>query len=74
MMRTAPAPQGPWSGPVKLFDAQEPEGGGWVYDALAHAEYATDGGLTQIVTYSRSTGFFQSEVRVVKVKLEQAGE
>ena len=69
MLRTAPAPEGPWSRAVKLFDAQKPDGGDWVYDALAHPEYAQNDGLTQYVTYSRSTGFFRSEHRVVKVEL-----
>lgn len=73
MLRTAPAPEGPWSRTVKLFDNKEPEGGGWVYDALAHPEYAQNDGLTQYVTYSRSTGFFLSEIRVVKVVLKDMG-
>ncbi len=73
MLRTAPAPEGPWSRAVKLFDAKKPEGGDWVYDILAHPEYAEDDGLTQYLTYSRSTAFFRSEIRVVKVKLKDMG-
>jgi len=69
MLRTAPAPEGPWSQEVKLFDAEVLENDDWVYDALAHPEYAQNDGLTQYVTYSRSTGTDRSEHRVVKVEL-----
>ena len=70
-MRSAPAPEGPWSRPVQAFKAMAPVGDpGWVYDALPHPEVSPDGGRTQYVTYSRSTGPFASEMRVVEVVLE----
>ncbi len=70
VLRTAPRPEGPWSATLRLFEAQAPsEGNGWVYDAQAHAEFAEDGGRVQYVTYSRSTGFFEGEFRLVRVTL-----
>ena len=68
-LRTAPRPEGPWSRAVTAFRAQKPEGGGWVYDAVAHPEFDLDGGRVIHVTYSRSTGFLQGEFRVVRVEL-----
>ena len=42
---------------------------GNVYDAHAHSEYDMNGGQTVFVTYSRATGAFTSEVRLVAVRL-----
>jgi len=75
MLRTAPRPEGPWSRPVKVFKAMasttEP---GWINDVLVHPKYTTDGGQTIYVTYSRQTGLFQSEVRLVKVEIEKTSD
>ena len=71
MMRTSPSPEGPWSGEVKMFDAEKPEEGDWVYDALAHPEYQQDNGRIIYITYTRNTGSLQSEMRLVKVELER---
>ncbi len=71
MMRTAPAPEGPWSAEAKVFDAEKPEEGEWVYDALAHPEYQRENGRIIYVTYTRNTGFLQSEMRLVEVELEK---
>lgn len=71
MLRTAPAPEGPWSEAVKLFDAEKPEEGDWVYDVLAHPEYQREDGRFIYVTYTRNTGFLQSEMRLVEVELEK---
>jgi len=70
MMRTAPAPEGPWSREIQAFAAMPPTGGGTVYDAQAHPEYDVDGGRTMYVTYSRATGPFASEVRLVSIDLQ----
>lgn len=70
MIRTAPNPEGPWSGERVLFTAQQPTSGN-VYDARAHSEYDLNGGQTIFVTYSRSTGEFSSEVRLVSVQLQR---
>jgi hypothetical protein len=69
VMRTAESPEGPWSAEELLFVAQGPVVGENIYDALAHAEYAQDGGRILYVTYTRATGEFQSEVRLVQVEL-----
>ncbi|MGO9336160.1 MAG: DUF4185 domain-containing protein [Terracidiphilus sp.] len=69
MMRTAPAPEGPWSVATLAFTAMQPASG-WVYDAHAHPEYDANGGQTIYVTYSRATpAAFTSEVRLVAVVL-----
>ncbi len=69
VMRTAPNPEGPWSSEVVAFVAMQPASGN-VYDAHAHSEYDINGGQTIFVTYSRSTGTFSSEVRLVSVQLQ----
>jgi hypothetical protein len=70
MIRTAPSPEGPWSGEKILFTAKQPTSGN-VYDARAHSEYDLNGGQTIFVTYSRTTGAFLSEVRLVSVQLQR---
>jgi len=70
-MRTSLNPEGPWSGEVTTFTAMKPVGGGNVYDALAHPEYNVSGGQTMFVSYSRSTGAFSSEVRLVSLQLSR---
>jgi len=69
VMRTAPNPEGPWSSAETLFVAMQPIQGN-VYDAHAHPEYDANGGQTIFVTYSRATGTFSSEVRLVSVQLQ----
>ncbi len=72
VLRTAPAPEGPWSQPVKAFTAMQPSQGN-VYDAHAHSEYDAKGGQTIYVSYSRSLPApFTSEVRLVSVQLARA--
>ncbi len=72
MIRTAPAPEGPWSDEIVAFQALAPTSGN-VYDAVAHAEYDVNGGQTFFVSYSRSTGDFTSEMRLVEVTVAPAG-
>ncbi len=69
MMRTAAHPAGPWSKAVKVFSTQKPDGGEWTYDALAHPELEREDGRVQVITYSRTTGFLQGEVRVVELEI-----
>ncbi len=69
-LRTAPNPEGPWSREVTAFEAMQPTSGD-VYDAHAHSEYDANGGQTIFVTYSRATGAFTSEVRLVSVELQR---
>lgn len=70
VMRTSPNPEGPWSPEVTVFVAMQPTSGN-VYDAHAHSEYDVNGGQTIFVTYSRATGTFTSEVRLVSVTLQR---
>ncbi len=70
MIRTAPRPEGPWSGERTAFLAMPPTSGN-VYDARCHSEYDLNGGQTIFVTYSRATGAFTSEVRLVSLQLQQ---
>ncbi|MGA7754689.1 MAG: DUF4185 domain-containing protein [Candidatus Sulfotelmatobacter sp.] len=70
VMRTAPNPEGPWSREVVAFVAMQPVQGN-VYDAHAHSEYDLDGGQTIFVTYSRATGTFSSQVRLVSIQLQR---
>jgi Domain of unknown function (DUF4185) len=69
IMRTSPNPQGPWSDETTAFSAMQPSQGN-TYDAHAHPEYDANGGQTIFVTYSRSTGAFTSEVRLVSIQLQ----
>jgi hypothetical protein len=70
MIRTAPNPEGPWSGERTAFTAMQPASGN-VYDARSHSEYDLNSGQTIFVTYSRATGSFTSEVRLVSLELRQ---
>jgi Domain of unknown function (DUF4185) len=74
MLRTAPNPEGPWSGETLAFVAMAPASGN-IYDALAHPEYDLNGGQTIFVSYSRATpAAFTSEVRLVSVELAAAAQ
>jgi hypothetical protein len=73
VLRTAPAPEGPWSDPVDVFVAEEAVSStGWVYDALAHPEFSEEGGRVIYITYSRETAPITSEMRLVRVELERS--
>jgi hypothetical protein len=71
VMRTAPRPEGPWSGELHLFNAMNQSDGDPPYAALAHAEYAKEGGRIEYVTYYRSTGDWSGEIRLVEVTLSK---
>lgn len=71
MMRSSPAPEGPWSEEVELFQPMQTEGGDNVYDALEHAELASPDSRTLYISYSRETGPFLSEMRLVEVTLSE---
>jgi hypothetical protein len=73
MVRTASAPQGPWSNEMIAFTAMAPANGN-TYDAQAHSEYDTNGGQTIFVTYSRDHGDFTSEVHLVRLDLTVTGK
>jgi hypothetical protein len=71
MIRTAPAPQGPWSLPKVLFNALPPVNDiGWIYDSLAHPEFSEDQGRIVYITYSRQIAPGQSDMHLIAVELE----
>jgi hypothetical protein len=73
MIRTAEQPEGPWSRASELFEGSESQSFmGWIYDALAHPELSTDKGRTIYITYSRHTGPFRTEFRLVAVEVALA--
>jgi len=69
MYRVAYAPWGPWSDQALLFHGMP--GQSFDYAALSHPEYAEGDGQTQYVTYVRTTGLFESEIRLVQVVFGQ---
>ncbi len=70
VMRTAPTPTGPWSAELLLFTADAPADAS-VYDALAHRDYAEDGGRVQYITYSRANdrAWLATDFPLVRVEL-----
>ena len=73
MLRTARQPEGPWSQASALFEGSDSQSFmGWIYDALAHPELSTDEGRTMYITYSRNTGPFRTEFRLVAVEVALA--
>jgi hypothetical protein len=73
VIRTSPAPQGPWSAELLAFTAMQPQQGN-TYDAHEHSEYDVNGGQTIYVSYSRGLpASFASEVRLVSLQLQTTG-
>jgi hypothetical protein len=68
-MRTAEAPEGPWSAGRELFQA-EPADEGFVYCGLGHAELQREDGRYEYVSYYRGTGDWTGEIRLVEVEVE----
>ena len=64
-LRTAPSPEGPWSDAVVAFTAP-----GAIYAVYQHPEMQGDGGKRIRVSYSRSTGDFQGEIRLIEIALK----
>lgn len=72
MLRTAPSPEGPWSGEMHAFTSIAPIDG-TTFDAQAHAEFASDGGRIVYVTYSRQTSTAGAgEMRLIALTLTRA--
>lgn len=69
VMRSADAPEGPWSNETFVAKPMAPVGGGDVYDAIAHEELSLDNGRRIYVSYSRGTGAFLSQMRLIEVSL-----
>jgi hypothetical protein len=69
LMRTAPRPEGPWSGPVEAYESPAPARG-TNYAAREHPELARDGGRTIVVSYYHPTGALTGEMRLVELTFE----
>jgi hypothetical protein len=61
--QTSPTPWGPWTDPKPMFTG-DPTNTLWDYAMFAHPEYATNGGLTQYITYYNPQTYQQELVRV----------
>ena len=73
-LRTAPAPEGPWSAPLVFAETLKPEtesGVTWSYAGCGHGELARDNGRIEYVSYYRTTGFFLGEIRLLELTLER---
>ncbi|MBS1911287.1 MAG: hypothetical protein JST22_04820 [Bacteroidetes bacterium] len=66
-MRTAPAPQGPWSDPVTMFTGADPPSGSNDYAGKEQPHLAADGGQRIYVTYHQPTGFLSGRIHLVEV-------
>ncbi len=69
VLRTAPAPEGPWSEAVEIAPCLPTTFSIGCYAGVAHPEFSRENGLVEFVTYYRETGFFEGEIRVVEVRL-----
>lgn len=67
VLRTADDPRGPWSAAEYLFDGKRSPEGQAPYSGLGHAELAS--GVTEYVSYYRTTAPFRGELRLVAVDL-----
>jgi hypothetical protein len=69
-LRTAAAPEGPWSDARKLFTGVAPPSG-YDYAGKEHPELSANGGTTLVVSYAHPLGGFAGEVRAVSVVLDE---
>lgn len=67
-MRSASHPEGPWSAATKLFTAPPPSSGN-DYAGKEHPELAGTGDRSLVVSYARSTGTFDGQIRLSSVAL-----
>ncbi len=75
-LRTAPAPEGPWSAPLVIAETLKPEAdtdAPWSYAGCGHGELARENGRIEFVSYYRTTGFFLGEIRLLELTLERPG-
>lgn len=67
VLRTAPAPQGPWSAPMTIATGIAPPSGNVDYVAREHPELSSNNGQSIVISYSRPLGNFRGEVRLMGV-------
>ncbi len=70
-LRTAPAPQGPWSADEAVYMADPSWDGEVAYGGLAHAEFAGDDGHHLLLSYFRSPAPLEGELQLVELELER---
>lgn len=70
-LRTAEAPQGPWSEPEE-FGMGRPAAEHWNYALSAHPEYSREDGRVEVLSYTRPTGYLDQETRLVEVHFDKA--
>jgi hypothetical protein len=68
-LRTAPAPEGPWSDDLRIVEGEPGTGDGTNYSGLGHPELQRDGGRFEYPTYFRATGLFAGEIRMTEIEL-----
>ncbi len=66
-VRTAPAPEGPWSDAAPFGEGKEPSES-FDYAFIAHPELAREGGAVEIASYTRPIGWLQQETRLVELR------
>ncbi len=69
-LRTADAPEGPWSEP-QTFGRGLRAIDGWNYALIAHPEFSREGGRVEILSYTRPAGFLAQDIRLVAVRLDK---
>ncbi|NUP11260.1 MAG: DUF4185 domain-containing protein [Polyangiaceae bacterium] len=67
-LRTASAPEGPWSEATGFGDGMKPDDGAFDYALIAHPELARDDGAVEILSYTRPSGFLRQETRLVELR------
>ncbi len=71
LVRTAPAPLGPWSEPVNVGRGLPSLAhGNWDYGLLAHPELDQDGGRIVYLSYDRPASFLGATVNLVQVTFQ----
>lgn len=69
-LRTADAPEGPWSEPREFGQGLRAIDG-WNYALIAHPEFSREDGRVEILSYTRPSGFLAQETRLVEVRLDE---
>ncbi|NUO54530.1 MAG: DUF4185 domain-containing protein [Polyangiaceae bacterium] len=67
-VRTAPAPEGPWSDARAFGEGMAAGDDMFDYALIAHPELAREGGAVDVVSYTRPTGPLRQETRLVEVR------
>ncbi len=69
-LRTADAPQGPWTEPYEFGEGSRGTDG-WNYALMAHPEFSRENGRIEILSYTNPSGFLAQKTRLVEVHFDQ---